>query len=118
MASTKQKVQRRDRRKAGIRKRLIGTPQRPRLTVYRSLKHIYAQIINDLDGKTVVAASSAQLDAAVAGNKTGAQAVGKALAEKATAAGVKQVCFDRNGLRFHGRVKALADAAREGGLSF
>jgi large subunit ribosomal protein L18 len=118
MALTKQKYQRRDRRKAGIRKRVIGTSERPRLTVYRSIKHIYAQIIDDIDGKTLVAASSAQLDATVAGNKTGASAVGKALAEKATAAGVKQVCFDRNGLKYHGRVKALADAAREGGLSF
>jgi len=118
MASSKLKSQRRVRRKAGIRKRVIGTPQRPRLTVYRSIKHIYAQIIDDLDGKTVVAASSAQIGDASAGNKTGASAVGKALAEKATAAGVKQVCFDRNGLRYHGRVKALADAAREGGLSF
>ena len=118
MALTKLKTERRDRRKRGIRKRVIGTSERPRLTVYRSIKHIYAQIINDLDGKTLVSASSTQISDAQGGNKSGAQAVGKALAEKATAAGVKQVCFDRNGLRYHGRVKALADAAREGGLSF
>ena len=110
------------RRKFSIRKSVFGSEQRPRLSVYRSSKHIYAQIINDMDGKTLVSASSTQTD--VRGDlKTGANlraasAVGKAIAEKALAAGIKLVCFDRGGRRYHGRIKALADAAREGGLSF
>ncbi|MCX5659086.1 MAG: 50S ribosomal protein L18 [Planctomycetota bacterium] len=109
---------RRDRRKTGIRKRIVGTPERPRLTVFRSLRHIYAQIIDDLNGKTLAAASTAQESSAKGANKVAAGIVGKALAERAKAAGITDVAFDRNGFKYHGRLKALADAAREGGLKF
>ena len=117
MKSAVLKQVRRDRRKRGIRKDIFGTPERPRLTVYRSLTHIYAQIIDDLAGRTLVSASSVQAKAE-GGNKTVAAEVGKQLAQKAVAAGIKEVAFDRNAFKFHGRVKALADAAREGGLKF
>ena len=116
MKTSTAKQNRRKRRKSGIRKRVIGTPQRPRLMVYRSLKHIYAQIIDDLAGHTLVAAGSQK--AAGGANKPAAATIGQELAKKAQAAGIKQVTFDRNGFRFHGRIKALADAAREGGLQF
>ena len=109
---------RRQRRKAGIRKRVAGTPDRPRLTVYRSLQHIYAQVIDDITGNTLVAASSVQDKLDNGGNIAAAEKVGSVLAEKAKAAGVNQVAFDRNGFRYHGRVKALAEAARKGGLQF
>ncbi|QDU71760.1 50S ribosomal protein L18 [Mucisphaera calidilacus] len=114
----KNKTQRRGRRKAGIRKRVIGTPECPRLSVFRSAKHIYAQVIDDLAGKTLVAASTVTAGTETGGNIAAAEAVGKALAEKAKAAGVGAVQFDRNGYRYHGRVKALADSAREAGLQF
>ena len=105
------------RRKAGVRKNLLGVPSRPRLSVYRSLSHIYAQVIDDLKGHTLAAASTR--DEGVQGSKKDAAAqVGKLLAERARKAGVSAVVFDRNGYRFHGRVKSLADGAREGGLSF
>ena len=107
---------RRQRRKRGIRKRVFGTAERPRLTVYRSLKHTYAQLVDDLGGRTLVSASSVKLDNG--GNQVAAKAVGVELANKAKAAGIEQVAFDRNGFRYHGRIKALADAAREGGLKF
>jgi large subunit ribosomal protein L18 len=109
---------RRSRRKQGLRKRINGTAERPRLTVYRSLKHIYAQIIDDVTGKTLVSASTVQDNVTASGNKEGAAVVGKALAARAKEAGVQQVALDRNGFKFHGRIKALADAAREGGLQF
>ena len=114
------KTVRRQRRKQGIRKRVIGAPDRPRLTVFRSLKHIYAQVIDDLSGRTLAAASTVDGSAgeSAAGNRAGAEAVGKAIAEKAKTAGVTKVVFDRNGFRYHGRLKALADAARKGGLKF
>ena len=105
------------RRKRGIRKRVVGTPQRPRLSVYRSLKHVYAQLVDDLAGATMVSANSRQLGIS-SGNCSDATAVGKTLAEKATAAGISEVAFDRNGRKYHGRIKALADAAREGGMDF
>ena len=112
-----------DRRKARVRRALKARGAgRPRLSVHRSSKHIYAQIIDDVAGKTVAAASTLEKD--LKGNlKTGADkaaaaAVGKLLAERATKAGVKEVRFDRGGYLFHGRVKALADAAREAGLEF
>ncbi len=107
---------RRHRRKVGIRKRTFGTPERPRLTVYRSLKHIYAQVVDDLAGKTLIAASS--IKATGGGNRSGAEAVGKDIAAKAKAARIKKVTFDRNGFKFHGRIKALADVARKEGLQF
>ncbi|MEM0982601.1 MAG: 50S ribosomal protein L18 [Planctomycetota bacterium] len=120
MERNKLKNARRSRRRIGIRKRVIGTPERPRLSVYRSLKHVYAQVIDDLSGTTLAAASTRDKDAGVetGGNVDAAKAVGTKLAERAKAAGVEDVVFDRGGFRYHGRVKALADAAREGGLKF
>ncbi|MBC7834830.1 MAG: 50S ribosomal protein L18 [Phycisphaerales bacterium] len=109
---------RRTRRHGGLRKRLSGTPDRPRLAVYKSLKHIHVQVIDDLAGTTITAASSVEKAIDKGGNKEGAAAVGKLIAERAKKAGVTAVAFDRGGFRFHGRVKALADAAREGGLQF
>jgi large subunit ribosomal protein L18 len=105
------------RRRRHIRKDLSGTPERPRLSVYRSLKHIYAQVIDDSSGRTLASASSVALKVH-GGNAVAAREVGKVLAEKAAAASVKQVRFDRAGRLYHGRVKALADAAREAGLEF
>lgn len=114
------KLSRRDKIKQGIRKRISGSAERPRLSVYRSNKAIYAQIIDDVDGKTLVSASTASKDfAAAKGNKVDqSTAVGKLVAEKAIAAGITQVVFDRNGYLYHGRIKSLADGAREGGLIF
>jgi len=114
------KTFRRDRRKKGMRKTMSGTPSRPRLSVYRSLQHIYAQLIDDLAGRTVAAASSLDVDgvARKGGNVDAAKEIGKALAERAKKAGVSAVVFDRNGFRYHGRVKAVAEGAREGGLQF
>jgi large subunit ribosomal protein L18 len=108
------------RRHARVRKKVAGTAEKPRLAVFRSLTHIYAQVIDDERGHTLVAASSLDKDLkAGSGDKTArAKAVGGSLAQKAKAAGVESVVFDRGGNRFHGRVKALADAAREGGLKF
>lgn len=105
-----------------IRKNVIGTPERPRLNVYRSLNHIYAQVIDDVAGQTLVSAST--LDAGVkgsistGGNIEAAKAVGSAVAAKAKDKGITKVVFDRGGIVYHGRVKALADAAREAGLEF
>lgn len=113
------KQKRHERRKRGIRKRVFGTIERPRLTVYRSLKQIYAQIIDDTTGRTLVAASTVEVELGKdSGNKIGAAKVGKMLADKAKAAGIKAVAMDRNGFKYHGRIKSLADAAREGGLQF
>lgn len=109
---------RRERRKKRIRKRISGTPERPRLSVYRSLKHIYAQLIDDTTGRTLVSASSLELKLSQGGNVAAAKQVGQVLAERAKAAGISQVVFDRNGFKYHGRIKALAEAAREGGLKF
>ena len=104
-----------------IRKKVMGTPERPRLNVYRSLNHIYVQLIDDLEGKTLVAASSAddrKDDRKSGGNVASAKQVGKKIAELAKEKGVTKVVFDRGGYIYHGRVKALADAAREAGLQF
>ena len=109
---------RRKRRKTGIRKGVFGSAEKPRLSVYRSSKHIYAQLINDFEGKTVASASTVQTKSEKGGNIDAAKQVGSAIAEKAKAAGIEAVAFDRNGFKYHGRVKALADAAREGGLKF
>jgi large subunit ribosomal protein L18 len=112
----------RSRRRFRVRKPIRGSVDRPRLSISRSLKNMSAQIIDDSTGRTLAAAST--LDATLrtevkyGGNKVAAQAVGKALAEKALAAGIKDVCFDRGHNKYHGRVAALADAAREAGLSF
>jgi large subunit ribosomal protein L18 len=104
-----------------IRKKLQGTADRPRLNVYRSLNHIYVQVIDDLNHKTLVSASTAEgkkEDRRSGGNVASAKAVGKTIAERAKAKGVTKVVFDRGGYIYHGRVKALADAAREAGLQF
>ena len=119
MDKSKDRTIRRGRRRNGLRKRISGTPSRPRLAVYKSLKHIYAQIIDDLAGKTLCSASTRDsVEGGVTGNSKAAAAVGKALAEKAKAAGISEIAFDRGGFRYHGRVKALAEAVREGGLKF
>ena len=101
-----------------IRRKLSGTGERPRLNVYRSLGHIYAQVIDDQTGQTLVSASSLTLKLKSGGNVAAAKETGKAVAEQAVAKGIKQVVFDRGGYLYHGRVKALADAAREAGLEF
>jgi large subunit ribosomal protein L18 len=101
-----------------IRRRVRGTPERPRLAVFRSLKHIYAQVIDDVKGHTVVAASSAEENGKNGGNVAGAATIGKLVAERAKDKGVKAVVFDRGGYLYHGRVKALAEAARKAGLEF
>ena len=116
------KIARRQRRKHRARRRVRGTPVRPRLTVFRSHKNIYAQIIDDTAGKTLAAASSMDKvlrgQLGYGGNSAAAAAVGSTLAEKATQAGITKVIFDRNGYAYHGRVKELAEAARKGGLEF
>jgi large subunit ribosomal protein L18 len=112
----------RSRRQFRVRKRIRGTAARPRLTVFRSHKHVYAQVIDDGAGRTLAAASTVDKDlrgeVRYGGNKTAAQAVGKAIAARALAAGVKQVAFDRGSCQYQGRVEALAAAAREAGLDF
>jgi len=106
------------KRKMRVKKRkIVGSPERPRLSVFRGLKNIHAQIIDDFEGKTLVAASSLSLKK-YGGNIAAAKEVGKAIAEKAVAKKIKKVVFDRGPFQYHGRVKALADAAREGGLEF
>jgi len=119
------KEDRRDRIKLRLRKRINGTAERPRLSVFRSLSHIYVQVIDDRAGATVAAASTAEptLKAALdtgarGGNVRGAEAVGKAIAERLKAKGITRVVFDRNGFLYHGRIKAVADAARQAGLEF
>jgi len=107
----------RQRRICHIRKHLSGTPERPRLRVTRTLKHIYAQIIDDTTGSTLATASSVALKID-GGNLAAATTVGKAIGEAARAKAIDKVCFDRGGRLYHGRVKALADAAREAGLDF
>jgi large subunit ribosomal protein L18 len=113
---------RRLRRQRRIRKRLSGTPERPRLAVFRSSKHIYAQVIDDQAGKTLAYAGTldpeVKAEVKYGGNKAAAAAVGKLIAERAKKAGVDKICFDRRSYKYHGRVEALAQAAREGGLQF
>lgn len=110
------------RRRYRVRKRVRGTQERPRLSVLRSHKHIYAQVIDDQTGRTLASASTQMADFKSGGNYGGnseaAAVIGKLIAERAQAAGVKQVCFDRREYKYHGRVAALADAAREAGLDF
>jgi len=118
----KLKAMRLSRRKWSIRSTLAGTSERPRLSVFRSDKHIYAQVIDDIAGRTLASASSVASDVRGelknGGNVAAAKRVGTAIAERAKAAGITAVAFDRGGRRYHGRIKALADAAREGGLKF
>lgn len=122
MDKAKQKRQARQRRHVRVRRRVRGTSERPRLCVYRSLKHMHAQVIDDVQGHTLVAASTVDsgVRAKLGDKDKSAQAavVGEVLAERAQEKGIKKVVFDRGGNKYHGRVKALADAAREGGLEF
>ncbi|MEX1001227.1 MAG: 50S ribosomal protein L18 [Crocinitomicaceae bacterium] len=113
------KFEKRAKIKRRVRKNVFGTSERPRLSVYRSNKGIYAQVINDVEGKTLASSSSLKNKSTEGKNKTeAATIVGKDLAEKAKKAGVDKVVFDRNGYQYHGRVKSLAEGAREGGLNF
>ena len=122
---TNKKMDGRTRRRLRVRRKIFGTAERPRLNVFRSTKHIYVQVIDDEAGRTLVAASSMDKNLKEAlkglknkGNKAAAEIVGKELARKALEAGFKKVVFDRGGFKFHGRVKAMADAARAAGLEF
>jgi len=108
----------RQRIHARIRRKLAGTTERPRLSVHRSLNHIYAQVIDDQTGETLVSASTLAIKAKTGGNVAAAKEIGKTIAEKAKEKGVKKVVFDRGGYLYHGRIKALADAAREAGPEF
>ncbi len=115
----------RQKRHTRVRKRVIGTPERPRLNVYRSTNNIYAQVIDDLAGRTLASASTldaslrkGKSDKSAGGNVGAAQSVGQMIAERAKAAGITKVVFDRGGYLYHGRIKGLADAARENGLDF
>jgi large subunit ribosomal protein L18 len=116
MEKNKVTRKRRLRRKRGIRKRVFGTPDQPRLSIFRSQKHIYAQAIDDVRGRTLAAASTVKADAGCTVEQ--AKVVGASIADKLKRDGIERVSFDRNGFRYHGRVKAVADAAREAGLNF
>jgi large subunit ribosomal protein L18 len=116
MISQNKRNEIRQRIHARIRRKLAGTAERPRLNVYRSLNHIYAQVIDDHTGATIVSASTIKLK--TGGNVAAAKEIGKTIAELAVQKGVKKVVFDRGGYLYHGRIKALADAAREAGLEF
>ena len=116
---------RRQRIKYRIRKRVQGTEERPRLTIFRSVAHVYVQVVDDMSGRTIASASTVEPSVKGAlgkgvsgGNVAGARAIGKTIAERLLEKGVKRVVFDRNGFLYHGRVKAVADAAREAGLEF
>ena len=115
-----QKVQSRRRRHQRVRKHVRGTPTRPRLAVFRSSRHVYAQVIDDIQGRTLVAASTMEptVRASATANVDAARAVGQRIGERAKAAGITQVVFDRGGFRYHGRVAAVADGARDSGLEF
>jgi large subunit ribosomal protein L18 len=121
----KTKRDRRERVRLRQRKRLFGTPERPRLAVFRSVSNLHAQVIDDLAGRTLVSASTVEPSvkarfgaAARAGNRAGAQVLGQVIAERLIATGISQVVFDRGGVLYHGRVRAMAEAAREAGLKF
>jgi large subunit ribosomal protein L18 len=119
MKHTVDKNSRRLRIHVRIRRAVKGSGERPRLAIFRSLKHIYAQVIDDRSGRTIVSASSNDKQSSInGGNLAGAKAIGKLVAERAIENGIKQVVFDRGGYLYHGRVKALADAARAAGLEF
>ncbi len=122
MAAADLKKTRRRRRKLRVRKRIFGTPDRPRLTVFRSSKHIAVQVVDDVTGVTLCQAASMNKELrkqiSYGGNVAAAKAIGTVVAERAKEKGITKVAFDRNGYRYHGRIQALADAAREGGLSF
>ncbi|HPZ59229.1 MAG: 50S ribosomal protein L18 [Bacillota bacterium] len=122
MAKKSSRNDKRLQRHARVRKSVFGTPEKPRLCVYRSLSNIYAQIIDDVNGHTLVAASSLDKEIkerfANGGNKEAARAVGEAVGKRALEKGIEKVCFDRGGFLYHGRVKELADGARSAGLKF
>jgi len=119
MDRAKQRVEARGRIKARIRRKVSGTTERPRLAVFKSLKHLYVQVIDDASGKTIVSASSRDKDTSSKGaNSAAAKALGAAIARKAKDKGITRVVFDRGGYLYHGNIKALADAARENGLEF
>ena len=122
MNPQKLKFRRRERRRHHVRNQVRGTAERPRLSVHRSSKHIYAQVVNDDSDTTLAAAGTVEPDFrqqhGYGGNKAAASAIGKLVAERARQAGIDKVCFDRRSYRYHGRVQALADAAREAGLQF
>jgi len=101
-----------------IRRKVAGSPEQPRLAVFRSLKHIYVQLIDDTEGRTLAAASSAEKNGPDGGNVAGAKKIGQLIAQRAKEQGIKKIVFDRGGYLYHGRIKALADAAREAGLEF
>jgi large subunit ribosomal protein L18 len=110
--------ERRERIKAGVRKRITGTSERPRLSVFRSNRGLYVQVIDDVSGVTVVSASTSELGDKAKLNIENSKNVGKKIAEKAIASGIQSIVFDRNGYLYHGNIKALAEGAREGGLKF
>lgn len=120
--AVKSRTDARKRRHLRVRKKVLGTPERPRLSVFRSLRHIYAQVIDDTQGVTLVSASTLDPDLkgdlSTTGDSAAAERVGRLIGERALAKGITQVVFDRGGNQYHGRVKALADAAREAGLGF
>lgn len=122
MNQIKEKLRKRTRRHLRVRRKVVGTSERPRLSVYRSLKHIYCQIINDIDGRTLVAASTqspdVQSEIRYGGNVKAAEIVGKKIAEAAKSKGITKVVFDKGGYKYHGRIKALAESARKHNLSF
>ena len=122
MDHIKEKLRKRTRRHLRIRRKVVGTAERPRLSVYRSLKHIYCQIINDIEGRTLGAASTESPDLRsqikYGGNVVAAEIVGKKIAEEAKNKGITKVVFDKGGYKYHGRIKALAEAARKYNLSF
>ena len=123
MIGAKDKRYARLRRKKRVRKKFAGTAERPRLTVFKSARHIYAQIVDDQSGRTLIAASSMSKDLkskakGISGNMKGAVVVGEAVGKKGKEKGITKVVFDRNGFLYHGRIKALADAARENGVDF
>ncbi|NNE47855.1 MAG: 50S ribosomal protein L18 [Rhodothermales bacterium] len=118
MAVKNRKAERRARVKKGIRRRISGTAERPRLSVFRSSRHIYAQLIDDINGRTLAAASTHDDEVEGKSPVERAAAVGKLLVQRASEAGLSAAVFDRNGYKYHGRVRALADGAREGGLKF
>jgi large subunit ribosomal protein L18 len=119
MINKPEKKEIRNRIHQRIRRKLSGTPQRPRLAVFRSVAHIYAQVIDDTEGRTIVSASSVDKGGKTnGGNVAAAKSIGKLVAERARDKGIKSVVFDRGGYQYHGRIKALADAAREAGLEF
>ena len=114
----KLKAVRKQKRKKRIRQKISGTAERPRLSIFRSARHVYAQVIDDVAGKTLVSASSFEKDAQVSANREGCSSIGQKVAARCKEKGIEKVVFDKNGSQYHGRIEALAKGAREGGLQF